>query len=180
MTKKHLLIYSILFATGVVARLVPHPANFTPIGAIMLFGGFYFSRKAGWLMFLPVLLVSDALLGFYDWRLMAVVYGSFLVMGLLGTTLRKNYSYRSAVVRVIGGSVSFFAITNFAVWAFSSWYPHTVAGLLTCYELALPFFRSSLSGDIFFGAAIFGAYSLARYGYGILKKQNQSYEYSIL
>jgi hypothetical protein len=179
MTKKSFLIYSVLFAVGVIARLVPHPANFTPVGAIMLFGGFYFSRKAGWLAFLPVLLVSDALLGFYDWRLMLVVYGGFLLMGLFGTGLRGKYSYRGALMRVIGGSVSFFAVTNFAVWALSSWYPHTIAGLLTCYELALPFFRATLAGDIFFGAAIFGAYSLARYG--IMKRQNnKTYEYSIL
>ena len=184
-TKKSLFIYSVLFAAGVIARLAPHPANFTPVGAIMLFGGFYFSRVSrtwSWLVFLPIMLVSDALLGFYDWRLMLVVYGSFLVMALWGVGLRKKYSYRSALTRVIGGSFSFFAITNFAVWALSSWYPHTIAGLLLCYELALPFFRASLAGDIFFGAAIFGAYSLAAaYArYGILKKENKSYEYSIL
>ena len=178
MTKKSLLIYSALFVAGVLARLVPHPANFTPIGAIMLFGGFYFSRKAGWLVFLPILLVSDALLGFYDWRLMLAVYGGFLLMGLFGAGLRENYSYRGAIMRVIGGSVSFFAVTNFAVWALSSWYPHTLAGLFTCYAFALPFFRASLAGDIFFGAAIFGVYSMVQYG--ILKKQNKSYEYSIL
>jgi len=154
------------------------------VGAIMLFGAFYFSRrKFGWLMFLPILLVSDALLGFYDWRLMLVVYGSFLLMALWGIGLRKNYSYRAALTRVIGGSFSFFAITNFAVWALSSWYPHTLAGLLTCYELALPFFRATLAGDIFFGAAIFGVYSLAVARYGIMKRQNEqskAYEYSIL
>jgi hypothetical protein len=181
-TKKSLLIYSALLVAGVIARLVPHPANFTPVGTIMLFGAFYFSRsKVGWLVFLPILLVSDALLGFYDWRLMLVVYGSFLVMALWGVGLRKNYSYRGALTRVIGGSFSFFATTNFAVWALSSWYPHTLAGLLTCYEFGLPFFRATLAGDIFFGAAIFGAYSLARYG--IMKRQNEqskAYEYSIL
>jgi hypothetical protein len=184
MTKKYLFIYAVLFAVGVAARLVPHPANFTPVGAIMLFGGFYFSgisRRWGWLAFLPVLFVSDAVLGFYDWRLMLAVYGSFLVMSLWGVGLGNNYSYRGALTRVIGGSFSFFAITNFAVWALSSWYPHTLAGLLLCYELALPFFRASLAGDLVFGAAIFGVYSLAMARYGILKEHDtKPHEYSIL
>ncbi len=165
------LVYAGLFVAAAAARLLPHPADFTPVGAVMLFGGFYFSqfsRRFGWLAFLPVLVASDAMLGFYDWRLMLAVYGSFLLMALWGAGLRGNYSFRGAILRVVAGSATFFMTTNLAVWALSSWYPHTLSGLMACYALALPFFRASLSGDLLFGAAVFGAYSLAHYG--ILRK----------
>ena len=53
-------------------------------------------------------------------------------------------------------SVSFFALSNFAVWASWNMYPKTVAGLMTCYTAALPFFRRGFEGDMLFTAVMFG------------------------
>lgn len=176
------LVYAALFAVAVAGRVLPHPADLTPAGGAMLFGGFYFSRfsrRFGWLVLLPALFASDAMIGFYDWRLMAAVYGSFLLMAAWGAGLGRDYSFRRAMLRTVGGSFTFFAVTNFAVWALSSWYPHTWTGLMTCYSLAVPFFRASLSGDLLSGAALFGAYSLVQYGILKTNKQN-AYAYRIL
>ncbi|MFA4818191.1 MAG: DUF6580 family putative transport protein, partial [Parcubacteria group bacterium] len=60
-------------------------------------------------------------------------------------------------------SITFFLVTNFAVWAFFDWYPHTWAGLITNFTLALPFFRNTLLGDVFYTGVLFGAYELALY-----------------
>ena len=58
-------------------------------------------------------------------------------------------------------SLAFFVFTNFAVWGFGTMYAHDAAGLTRCFELALPFFRFTLAGDLVFAAGIFGAYRLA-------------------
>ncbi len=154
------LLYLSLAIGGIAFRLLPHPANFTPIGAIALFGGFYFARGKGWLAVLPILCISDALLGFYDWKLMVAVYGSFLLFGWLGVQAKKQYSLTKALILTLTGSTTFYLITNFAVWIFSPWYPHTAAGLVMSYVMALPFFRASLAGDILFSGILFGAYEL--------------------
>jgi hypothetical protein len=51
-------------------------------------------------------------------------------------------------------------ITNFAVWAFGGLYPHSLTGLTECYFLAIPFFRNTLLGDLFYSGAFFGGYEL--------------------
>jgi hypothetical protein len=51
----------------------------------------------------------------------------------------------------LSSSIGFFALTNAAVWAFSPWYEKSLAGLLYCYTLALPFFKTMLYGDLVYG-----------------------------
>jgi len=46
------------------------------------------------------------------------------------------------------------------VWASYNMYPKTLAGLMTCYTLALPFFQPSLLGDLLFTAGMFGVAAL--------------------
>jgi hypothetical protein len=74
----------------------------------------------------------------------------------LGTNLRE----KSGPVRVIGAalasSVSFFLISNFAVWAAWSMYPRTFNGLMMSYAAGIPFFRGTLESDLFFSIAMFG------------------------
>jgi hypothetical protein len=57
------------------------------------------------------------------------------------------------------GSVSFFLITNFGVWAAGAMYPRTGAGLAACFVAALPFFRETLLGDLAYSAILFGSYA---------------------
>jgi len=75
----------------------------------------------------------------------------------LGSTLKDN----AGAVRVLGtalaGSVSFFLISNFAVWAAWNMYPRTFAGLMTSYDAGLPFFRRGIEGDLLFTSLMFGA-----------------------
>ena len=49
----------------------------------------------------------------------------------------------------------FFPVSNFAVWAAFDMYPKTFAGLMTCYTMAIPFFRRGLAGDLLFTAVMF-------------------------
>lgn len=160
MAKKETIIAaSILLLAGIFYRFFPHPSNFAPVAAISLFSGFFFRR---YFMALPlvIMLVSDIFIGLYEWKLMAVVYFSFIVIIFLGMSLRNNKSTMSIIGYSLAGSFLFFILTNFAVWLFSSWYVHSYGGLLNCYAMAIPFFKNTLTGDLFYTAMIFGCYEI--------------------
>ena len=159
--KKHLIIFTvIIFAAGLVLRLVDHPANFSPVFALALFSGVYLPRR--WALSLPLvlMLVTDVLIGFYDLRLMAVVYGCFMLMVALGLLIKNRRNVLTVTAAALGSALLFFILTNLAVWALSSWYPHTWSGLALNYALAIPFFKNTLLGSLAFTAMIFSAYEV--------------------
>lgn len=178
MKKNHLIIIlGILFLTGVFVRLTPHPMNFTPVFAIALFAGAYLSRK--WSVFLPlsVMFLTDLFLGFYEPGVMATVYGSIALTGLAGCWLKKHKSVLNVLTLSLGTALFFFLTTNFAVWALSDWYAHTWQGLMLNYSLAVPFFRNTLLGNLFFAGIFFGSFELVRLKAAVLKpvgSENQS------
>ncbi len=164
--KDRFFLIVFIFLAGALAmgiRLLPHFPNFTPVGAFALFTGVYLARKSKWALLLPlgVMFLTDLVIGFYDLKLMAVVYGSFLVYTGFGMLVAKRRSIATVLLGSMGGAVLFYLTTNFAVWAFSSWYPHTVSGLLLSYTLALPFFKYTILGDLFFTGVLFGSYEFA-------------------
>jgi hypothetical protein len=162
-----LVLVMILLATA--SRLIPHPPNFTPIGALALIAGACSpSRLGAFAVPLSALLVSDVALaalsgdisaGFH--RLMPFVYGSFALIVLLGLWLRSRRAAASIAGATLAGSVLFFLVTNFGVWLFSSRYAKSAEGLLACYAAAIPFFRNTVLGDACYAAALFGAWALA-------------------
>ncbi|MBZ9578496.1 hypothetical protein KJA14_01455 [Patescibacteria group bacterium] len=153
-----IVIFVILVSLGLTFRLLPHPWNFTPIAAIALFSGVYLGKKYAFFAPILAMFLSDIFLGFYSWKLMLTVYGSFCLIGLIGLMIKKYKSLETILAGSLSGSVLFFLITNFAVWQFTNWYPKTLSGLIQCYILALPFFRNSLLGDLFYNFIFFGAY----------------------
>jgi hypothetical protein len=158
MNKKFIILAILFGALSVVLRLLPHAPNFAPIGALALFAGIYFPKKWGIVVPILVMIISDFFIGFYDLKLMGVVYGSFLIMTVFGYFVRRGKNFINITFGILGGSIFFFITTNFAVWALSDWYPHTIGGLIYCYTLALPFFKSSLMSNIFYGGIFFGVY----------------------
>lgn len=159
---RDLWLLASLVALCVTMRLLPHPPTFTPVAAAGLFAGATLRRR-GALLAVPLLgmLLSDAVLGYYDWRLMGVVYGSLLVPVLLGMWLEGRATMGRLASAAAVGSVVFFLATNTAVWAFSRWYPHDGEGLVTCLGVALPFFKYTLLGDLFWVGMLFGCQAVA-------------------
>ena len=139
------------------SRLIPHPWNFTAIGAMALFGGAYFPSKTQSLIIpIAALVVSDLVLGFHN--TMFFVYGAFIVAVILGWTLREERSvFKIGTMALVTSSV-FFLISNFGVWAMQTMYPMTWSGLVSCYVAAIPFFDNQILGDLFFSGVLFGAY----------------------
>ena len=163
MNKNNLIVaIYLLVLFGIMMRLFPHAPNMTPITAIAFMGSLYLGRK--WAIVLPLfaLLLSDLLIGFYDWRIMLSVYGSFALIGLISFITAKYRAVLPVGLSVIGSSILFFLVTNAAVWAFSPWYAKTVPGLLYAYELGLPFLRNMLLGDVLYMVVLIGAFEGVR------------------
>lgn len=145
-----ILASGLLVAAIAAGRLLPHPWNFTPLMGLTLASGAYLGwRWAGAVSF-TALAVSDAVLGGYDWRLQAVVYGTTLLVALGSVWLGRGRTVRRAAASAAAAAGTFYLLTNGAVWAFSSWYPKTPDGLLSCYAAGLPFFRNALAGDLLY------------------------------
>ena len=148
-----------LTVAGAILRLLPHPPNFAPVGGMSLYAG---ARLRGWQAFaLPLLLmaVTDPILGGYSIAT-PFVYLSFMISVWIGRRVRSTDSPLRIGGACLLSSVQFFVLTNLATWTFGSLYAKSFAGLTTCYVAALPFFGATMLGDLFFTAAIFGAYTL--------------------
>lgn len=151
------IVAAILFAA--LLRLVPHPPNFTPIGAIGLFAGAYLGRNAAaFAIPLGALLLSDLVLGFH--ATMIFVYAGAALAVLVGWTLSGRVSPLSVAAGALVSSILFFVVTNAGVWLVGGLYPHTFAGLAACFVAAVPFFQNTLAGDLFFSALLFGGFAL--------------------
>lgn len=149
-----------LVVIGVVLRVVPHPWNFAPIGAIALFGGARFERRAfGVAIPLLAMLIGDSIIGFHS--LMPVIYATYALIAVIGMLLRDRESIPAIGGCALLSSTMFYLITNFAVWALGTTYAKTASGLLACYIAAIPFFGNTLVSDMLFTAIFFGAFAIA-------------------
>ena len=180
-----ILILAIIVLAAVV-RLAPHPWNFTPIGAIALFSGAMVrDRRVAFLFPLLVMFATDLVIGFN--KLSPLVYASFLLSVLIGRAVvwarfslpaqagasprakresqPESATKKRTLLRIAGatflGSLQFFLITNFGVWAFLTTYPRTPAGLAACYLAGIPLFWNTLASDAFYATLLFGSFALA-------------------
>ncbi|KHD89297.1 MAG: hypothetical protein OM95_03970 [Bdellovibrio sp. ArHS] len=143
------------------SRLIPHPWNFTAIGAMALFGGTYFpSKKLSMVIPLAALFISDLVLGFHT--TMLYVYVGFLVAVVLGWNLREQKSVVRVGTMSLVTSAVFFLISNFGVWMMEGLYAKNLTGLVSCYVAAIPFLDNQILGDLFFSAVLFGGYEAVK------------------
>ena len=155
------------------SRIVPHIWNFTPVGAVCLFGSAYFEKK--WqAYFVPLFAIwaSDIYMNnviygqnntftlFYDgfyWQYIAYILIIFIAAFLF---------QKINVVRVLGGSLLatflFFFISNFGVWVGSGMYAKTLLGLIECYIAAIPFLWATFTSDLLYSSVLFGSFSFAQ------------------
>lgn len=151
----------ILIIFAVLARLVPHPLNFAPITALALFGGVYLPRKYAFIIPFGALLISDFFIGFYGLQMYAV-YLSFGLISLVGLWLKNHKKVFNVVFSSIFSSVLFYLITNLVFLYSNSLYPKTFEGQIQSYIAALPFFRGTLFGDLFYTGVFFGGFEFLK------------------
>lgn len=155
--------------------------NFSPIGAMALFGAAYFGRKQmAFIVPLAALWISNLVIDnlflsqyyegfslFSNWQ----VYLAFGIIVLLGLAIFKKVTPVRALVGSLSASVIFFIVSNFFVWLEGTLYPMTSGGLVVCYVAAIPFFWNTLAGDLFFVAVMFGAFEAIQYRFPALRTQ---------
>ncbi|MDN5212219.1 hypothetical protein QQ020_09160 [Fulvivirgaceae bacterium BMA12] len=162
-------------------------SNFTPIGAMALFGGSYFiSRVRAYLFPLLTLFISDVVLmqtiyaghskgllydGWY-WT-----YAAFALVVLIGSVLIKKVSIKNVILGALLAGLTHFLIANLGVWLrgltdVTTGLPYTrdFAGLIKCYTLAIPYFKNMLAGNLIYSAILFGGYELARLRFPVLSR----------
>jgi hypothetical protein len=166
-TPKVLVITGIiLFAASM--RLLPHWPNFTPIAAIALFGGAHLGRRSlAFMIPIAAMLISDLILGLHSFML--PVYLSFALVVLMGNLIRNNIRIATVAGGAMASAILFFLVTNFAVWATTPFYGPGFSGLMSCYAAAVPFFRTSLMGDLFYSGVFFGAFYFAQLRFPVLR-----------
>ncbi|MEA2982402.1 MAG: hypothetical protein QOF09_4225 [Alphaproteobacteria bacterium] len=155
----------VLFLIGfdVAARLLLHVPNVSPVAASALFAGVMLRHRSLALAVpLAAMPIGDTFAGFYDGRVMAVVYAAMALPAAAGILARRYRVARVIAPTVVACSLIFFATTNLAVWAFSGMYSLDMAGLVQCYVAALPFLKYTLAGDLFWAAVLFGGAWLVR------------------
>jgi hypothetical protein len=147
-------------------NVLPHAWHFTPVAASLLFFGARASRRQLWI---PVVLfaATDVILTkvMYSYVLSwdhAVTWAWYAAIVLLGTTLTEKTGFWRVVGAALASSVSFFLISNFAVWAaWPDMYPRGFSGLMMSYTAGIPFFRGTVESDVFFSLAFFFTPALA-------------------
>jgi hypothetical protein len=149
----------ILFAF--LFRFLPHhPLGFTPVAASLLFFGARGSRRQLWIP-LALMAASDVILTKFVYAFPFtwdhyVTFAWYAAILWLGTNLRENAKPVRIIASALASSVSFFIVSNFAVWAvWTDMYPRTVTGLMTSYVVGLPFFQRTFAGDLLFTSAMF-------------------------
>ena len=146
------------------------PWNFSPIYAIAIFGGAFFTTRLALLLPIAVYFVSDmtiALLMGADWgfyRSQPITYAAFALLAACGMPLRERRSIAPIAVAGLGGAVMFFLVTNFGVWLVGGGlsHPKTPAGLMQCYVDGVPFFTRTLISQALFLPVLFSPLVLAR------------------
>ncbi|HEY8399702.1 MAG TPA: DUF6580 family putative transport protein [Cytophagaceae bacterium] len=170
------LITLILLAA--FSRLIPHPLNFSPLGAIALFGAAHFSRKwQAFLIPLAATLISDFFItkfiyaGEYNWLYEGFYwqYICYVAIFALGFVLFSKVTLSRVLFGAVGASILFFVISNFGTWASMSLYPKSIEGLMACYTAAIPFYANTLLGDLVYSGVLFGSFALLQYRFPVLK-----------
>lgn len=174
-------VLALMIVLAAFSRIIPHMPNFSPLGAIGLFGAAHFSKK--WQAFLiPIAAtwLSDLFInniiyaqyyptftwfyeGFY-WQ-----YSSYLLITLAGVFIFKKITPQKVIGGALSSTAIFFLISNFGCWPA---YPQTFDGLMACYMAGMPFLKGTLLGDLFYSGVLFGTFALAQRQFPVLRLEN--------
>ncbi len=149
-------IFVALFLFVVLTRLFPILPNFSPLMAFSLAAVSFLGRPVyAVLSVFAALAISDLFLGFHE--TMIFVYLPLIAISVMGVLLVRGFSWGRWLGLSLSGSLLFFIVSNFGVWAMSGLYEKSVGGLVQCFIAALPFYHLSLAADLVFGFCIFAS-----------------------
>ena len=175
---RYLLLAAVIFAAFLI-RMIDHPWNFAPVGALALFSGACFSQKR-WAFVVPLtaMFAGDLILysdRYAAWRgnfltTSGLVYLTLAIVVCMGFWLRKRRRLFPIAMMTLTGSIVFYLVTNFGSWAFFDMYPKNMSGLIQCYVAGIPFFRNTLLSDAIYATALFGGFALIENYWPVLQE----------
>jgi len=164
-----------LVLVAAMTRILPHPPNFAPFGALALFGAAYFKRPlVGLMVTLVALGISDFVLSntiyaAFDFNFQWAVYLGFILIFGLGYFLLKKVSFQNVLVGALSASVIFFLVSNFGTWMSGLMpFPKNFAGLMATYASGISMFGYTVVGDLFYCAILFGSFELIKMRFPLL------------
>jgi hypothetical protein len=172
-------IYRLLLGSETLSPI----ANFTPLGAMALFGGCYYeNRWNAYLLPLITLWISDLLLNrfiyFHEWIFFydgAIwVYGSFALIVMIGGLITQ-VTIKNVVLAGVAGAVIHWIVSDIGMWLNGGTnlmgvpFSRDWKGLWECLYLAIPLMRNMIVGDLVFGAVFFGTFELMQRRFPILR-----------
>ncbi|HEX2607275.1 MAG TPA: DUF6580 family putative transport protein [Flavisolibacter sp.] len=168
------LLLLFILATGLVRVLfnfnhdISALANFSPLGAMALFGGAYFKQQwKGFVFPLLTLFISDVVLhqtvfkaygngflysGWY-W-----VYGAIALMTIVGRLLLQRPTVGRFLLSTLVCVLIHWIVTDLGVWIGSTTWPQTLSGFMACLTAAIPFEWRFLTGTLVYGLILFGSF----------------------
>ncbi len=160
----------VLIVVAVLSRILPHAGwfNLTAVGGSLLyFGARRPMRQAAWAL-VPLMAtdyyLTTAVYGFafhaQEYLISWVWYAAVLILG--SVLLRERTSIARVATGALLAPTSFFAVSNYAVWAGSGMYPHSLGGLSACYAAALPFYRNDLIATVIVSGLVFSLEAMVR------------------
>ncbi len=150
------IIWSVcLIVVVLMIRTSDHMPNVVPIAAIALWAGAVWPMPGAMVVPLVAMLLADMVIGLASWPVMLAVYLSYGLIAGMGRWVKERFRPAKIVGTAMLGATVFYLITNAAVWWFDGLYPRTMTGLILSYFYALPFYRSTLLGDIVYTGSLF-------------------------
>ena len=137
----------------VLSRIIPHPPNFTPILARIIFLPFI-KKDLTFSVIVPLaaMLISDLIIGMHS--LMLWTYGPIMFLSCLTYYFNQDSMLRIGSLAIISPMI-FFLVSNFGVWITGSYYAKDISGLMECYFNAIPFYVSSAISCMLFTALFY-------------------------
>ena len=167
--KKDIFLISLILILA-LSRLIPHPPNFTPIIAVAILSGYFFKNiYLSFATLLITMLLADVFIGFYE--NIFFVYLSLLLIAFIFYKISEKINFKNLFIYGFIGSLIFFIVSNFGVWALGSpgvydiAYEKNLNGLVECYILAIPFFGNTFLSTIIFAYPAIFIYKLLPTGF---------------
>ncbi len=136
--------------------------NLELVTASALVAAAFLGRRAAVVVPLAIVAASDIIIG--NSMILLFTWSAFALIGLAGLLLRRFTGspvklMGASVVAAVGASAFFYAYTNFGVWLLGdgTMYAKNLSGLVQCYVMGLPFYRTQLIGNLIFVPAFMGA-----------------------
>ena len=176
------VVLVLLIVAAATMRLVSYEyqnvlSNFTPVGAIALFGGVYFTDKwKAYLVVLTTMFANDIIINqLYNqpfWNTYSLgMYVCFALMVFIGTFIKKA-SFVNVFLGSLAGVVVHWLIMDLPFF-YGEMYPNTFAGYGESLIAAIPFEKNMVLGDALFCTLLFGGFELAKSKYTVLRTNRE-------